>query len=80
MRAGSRFIRAIFQPRRRRLPPASSRPDSGRTGWDPAVAGLPVSGAYPLQDTDRILAAIAETLPVSLQKITRYWVRVTPDR
>ena len=52
----------------------------GYLGWDPAVAGLPVSGAYPLQDTDRILAAIAETLPVSLQKITRYWVRVTPDR
>ena len=52
----------------------------GYLGWDPAVAGLPVSGAYPLQDTDRILAAIAETLPVRLQKITRYWVRVTPDR
>ena len=52
----------------------------GYLGWDPAVAGLPVSGAYPLQDTDRILAAIAETLPVRLQKVTRYWVRVTPDR
>ena len=52
----------------------------GYLGWDPAVARLPVSGAYPLQDTDRILAAIAETLPVRLQKVTRYWVRVTPDR
>ena len=52
----------------------------GYLGFDPAVAGLPVSGAYPLQDTDRILAAIAETLPVKLQKITRYWVRVTPER
>ena len=52
----------------------------GYLGFDPAVAGLPVSGAYPLQDTDRILAAIAETLPVKLQKITRYWVRVRPER
>ena len=52
----------------------------GYLGWDPAVARLPVSGAYPLQDTDRILAAIAETLPVRLQKVTRYWVRVTPAR
>ena len=58
--------------------PRPHRP--GYLGWDPAVAGLPVSGAYPLQDMDRILAAIAETLPVRLQKITRYWVRVTPDR
>ena len=50
----------------------------GHLGWDPAVAGLKVSGTYPLQDTDRILASIAETLPVKLQTMTRYWVRVIP--
>ena len=31
---------------------------------DAAVAGLRVSGTFPLRDTDRALAALAETLPV----------------
>jgi transmembrane sensor len=35
-----------------------------RIECDPAVAGLQVVGAYPLQDPDRILAALAGSLPI----------------
>lgn len=40
------------------------------------VANLRVSGAYPLDDTTRALAAIAQALPVRIEMRTRYWVRV----
>lgn len=53
-----------------------SRYRAGRLGCDPAVAGLRLSGSYPLDDTDRILAALEGTLPVRTTRITRYWVMV----
>ncbi|TBU96579.1 FecR domain-containing protein [Stutzerimonas kirkiae] len=40
------------------------------------VAGLRLSGAYPLDDTERALAAIAQALPIRIETRTRYWVRV----
>lgn len=40
------------------------------------VADLRLSGAYPLDDTERALAAIAQALPVRIETRTRYWVRV----
>lgn len=40
------------------------------------VAGLRLSGAFPLDDSDRALAAIARVLPVRVDFRTRYWVRV----
>ncbi len=40
------------------------------------VAGLRVSGAYPLDDTDRALTALAQALPLRIDSRTRYWVRV----
>jgi len=40
------------------------------------VAHLRLSGAYPLDDTDRALAAIAKVLPVRIDQRTRYWIRV----
>jgi transmembrane sensor len=52
----------------------------GRLGCDPAVAGLQVSGAYPLDDTDRILAALTSSLPVEVHTYTRYWVTVHPRK
>ncbi len=52
----------------------------GRLGCDPAIAGLQVSGAYPLADTDRVLAALTSALPVEVHTITRYWVSVRPRR
>ncbi|MDC8756794.1 FecR domain-containing protein [Janthinobacterium fluminis] len=48
----------------------------GRLRWDADVAGLRVSGSYPLADTDRILAALAATLPLQVRFISRYWVSV----
>lgn len=40
----------------------------------PAVRDLRISGVFRLEDTDRILALIEETLPVSIHRITDYWV------
>jgi len=43
---------------------------------DPQVAQLRVSGTYPLLQSDVALDALQKTLPVSLQRVTRYWVTV----
>lgn len=53
-----------------------SRYRPGILRCDPAVAGLRLSGTFPLGDTDAILHIIAQTLPVKLQFATRYWVTV----
>jgi transmembrane sensor len=50
----------------------------GRITCDPAIAGLRVSGTYPLADTDRVLEALRVTLPVEIRYRTRYWVTVRP--
>lgn len=50
----------------------------GVVNCDPEIAGLRLSGTYPLADTDRILASLSATLPVRIRFITRYWVRVMP--
>ena len=51
---------------------------SGTLQCDPALAHLAVSGAFPVDDTDVTLALLAQTLPVRVQRLTRYWVRVLP--
>jgi len=43
---------------------------------DPAVAGLRVSGALSLDDTDQALLALERTLPIRVIHRTRYWVAV----
>lgn len=48
----------------------------GRLAWDETVAHLKVTGTYPTADTDRVLEMLADTLPVSLRHLTRYWVTV----
>lgn len=45
---------------------------------DPAVAGLRVSGAFPLNDTDASLRLLEKTLPVRVSRITPYWTTVAP--
>lgn len=42
------------------------------------VAGLSLAGVYPLDDTDRALAAIADALKLKINTWTRFWVRLTP--
>lgn len=55
-----------------------SRYRSGVLRCDPAVAGLRLSGTFPLSDPDAILKVIAQTMPIKLHFITRYWVTLTP--
>lgn len=45
---------------------------------DPRVADLRVTGSYPLGDNERILALLEASLPVSIQRRTRYWVTIVP--
>ncbi|KAG1069089.1 hypothetical protein G6F55_014487 [Rhizopus delemar] len=45
---------------------------------DPAVAGLRVSGAFPLADTDGSLRLLEKTLPVRISRVTPFWVTVAP--
>lgn len=51
-----------------------SRYRPGVLRCDPAVAGLLLTGVFPLNDTDAILAALANSLPVKIHTVTRYWV------
>jgi transmembrane sensor len=55
-----------------------SRYRNGVVHCDPTIAALRISGTYPLDDTDRVLAAIAHALPVRVDHVTRYWVTVRP--
>lgn len=55
-----------------------SRYRPGLLRCDPAVAGLQVSGAFQLLDTDQALDALAQVLPVSIFYRTRYWVTIVP--
>jgi transmembrane sensor len=47
---------------------------------DASIADLRLSGTYPLDDTDRVLAALTYSLPVRVDYMTRYWVSVRPVR
>ena len=40
---------------------------------DPAVAGLRVSGSYPVADISRILDALSATLNLKVESVTRFW-------
>ena len=42
------------------------------------VAGLRISGAFQLRDTDYVLSMLATSLPVQVLTRTRYWVSVVP--
>lgn len=55
-----------------------SRYRRGLLRCDPAVAHLPVSGAFQLADTDAALTALAASLPVRVEVRTRWWVTVGP--
>lgn len=55
-----------------------SRHRPGVLRCDPAVAALPLTGVFPLDDTDRVLLALQQSLPVKVQRLTAYWVTVGP--
>ena len=52
-----------------------------RTGFvrcHPDVAGLPVSGTFPIDDTDRALALMEKTLPVTINRSVPYLTLINP--
>ena len=49
----------------------------GQIVCDEGVAGLLVSGVFPVSDTDHALESLAGALPVQLSYITRFRVRVS---
>lgn len=50
----------------------------GHLGCDAAIAAWRVSGAFPLDDTDEALAALADSFPLRIERFTRYWTRLVP--
>lgn len=50
----------------------------GMLRCDPAIAGLALTGVFPLADTDRVLTALEQSLPVRVSRLTRFWVTVGP--
>ena len=45
---------------------------------DPTLAGLKVSGSFPLTDTDRALAALERSFPLRVVRRSDYWVTLVP--
>jgi transmembrane sensor len=57
---------------------AAQRPyRKGLLRLDPAVAQLRISGAFPLDDTDRALSALASALPITVNRVSPYWVSIS---
>lgn len=74
------WLSNVLRAEKMRLDDFISELDRYRPGLlrcDPAVAGLLISGAFQLRDTDQILRALSQTLPVSVHYRTPYWVTVT---
>ncbi|MBG6082943.1 transmembrane sensor [Rubrivivax gelatinosus] len=44
----------------------------------PTVAGLRVSGVFPLADTDAVLRSLVRALPLRITRATRWWLNVEP--
>ena len=59
---------------------ALSRYRHGLLGCDDAVAGLRISGVFPLADLDAVLLSLPDSLPVDVRLRTRYWVQVEARR
>lgn len=56
-----------------------SRYRNGLVRVDPAVAGLRVSGAFPLADSERTLDMLVSTYPVdAVQRLRGYWITLIP--
>lgn len=53
---------------------------SGVVRCDPVIAALPISGAFPIADTERTLAMLAATYPVDAVMRTGLWVTLVARR
>ncbi|MDB5998037.1 MAG: iron dicitrate transport regulator FecR [Pseudomonas sp.] len=54
-----------------------SRYRSGVLRCDPRIADLKVSGAFPIDDTDRALAALESGFSLKIHRYSRFWVNVS---
>lgn len=71
------WVQGVLQVRDMRLQDFVQELGRYRTGLlrcDPEVAGLRISGAFQLADTDAVLQSLPRGLPVQLLWRTRYWV------
>jgi transmembrane sensor len=50
----------------------------GHLGYDPSLSHLRIVGAFPLQDTDRALHLLEQTLPVRVHRLLPWWVTLEP--
>lgn len=78
---GIDWLDGVLRVERMRLADFVAELGRYRRGWircEPQVADLLISGAFQLQDTDNVLAAVALTLPVKVSYVTRYWVTLEP--
>jgi transmembrane sensor len=50
----------------------------GRLAVSPEVAGLRITGSFPLYDSDLALSALLPTLPVQIDQHTRWWTTINP--
>ena len=50
----------------------------GHVSCDPRIAQIAVSGAFPLDDTDRAFDLIAAAFPVRITRFTPLWLSLTP--
>lgn len=53
-----------------------SRYRRGVVRVDAALAQLPISGAFPIDDTERCLSMLQRTYPLRVEFMTRYWVKL----
>lgn len=52
----------------------------GLLRWEPELESLRVTGSFRLEDTDRVLALLAASLPLEVHRRTRYWVTLLPRK
>ncbi|WP_324734553.1 FecR domain-containing protein [Pseudomonas paeninsulae] len=48
--------------------------------WAPELESLRVTGSFRLEDTDRVLALLAASLPLEVHARTRFWVTLLPRK
>lgn len=75
----SAWTRGQLVAKRMRLGDLTAELARYRHGWlrcDPAVAQLEVSGVFQLDNIDRALSALSESLPVRVERFTPLWTRV----
>ncbi|GLZ84527.1 sensor [Metapseudomonas resinovorans] len=52
----------------------------GYLGLDPGLDDLRISGVFPLNDSDKALAALPPSLPVRIERMGHWWTRVVPTK